>query len=405
MIGDELLRLACLTYGDDDHPERWAQARALLTDDPSLGRANIWAAATTNDVEVVRQLLADDPAAANAEGGPSGWAPLLYLAYSRLDPDVPGDSVLTIARLLLEAGADPNAGFQWRDLPTPFTVLTGAFGNGELGEVAQPQHPHSLALARLLLAAGADPNDAQTLYNRQFRDNDDHLVLLFEFGLGRGDGGPWKARLGESLDAPAALVHGQLSWAVVHGMTARVALLADNGADLAAPFADGRTPTTTAALNGQDAVVELLLQRGAPPPVLDPAEAMVAALLTGDRALVDQRRREHPDALERARAERPGLIVWAYARGRLEALPLLVELGFDVNRRARADVPREQEWETALHLAAGDGDLATAQRLLALGADPDVVDHRFAATPLGWAEHFEQPALVALLAPVTRGRT
>jgi siroheme synthase (precorrin-2 oxidase/ferrochelatase) len=82
-------------------------------------------------------------------------------------------------------------------------------------------------------------------------------------------------------------------------------------------------------------------------------------------------------------------------------VPRLIELGFDVNHAARQDAPIEQEWETALHVAAGNGDVATAQLLLAAGADPNVVDHRFDATPLGWAEHFEQPALVELLAPLT----
>jgi hypothetical protein len=67
-------------------------------------------------------------------------------------------------------------------------VLTGVFGEGELGPVRQPRHPHALALARLLLEAGADPNDGQALYNRMFEPDDDHLELLFEFGLGADPG-------------------------------------------------------------------------------------------------------------------------------------------------------------------------------------------------------------------------
>ena len=58
-----------------------------------------------------------------------------------------------------------------------FTALTGAFGEGEDG-INQLPHPHRDALARLLLDSGADPNDGQTLYNRHFRENDDHLKLL-----------------------------------------------------------------------------------------------------------------------------------------------------------------------------------------------------------------------------------
>ena len=79
-----------------------------------------------------------------------------------------------------------------------------------VGEGDQPAHPHGLALARTLLAAGADPNDGQGLYNRQFGSDDTHLRLLLDHGLGRGDGGPWRARLGQSVDSPRELVRGQL---------------------------------------------------------------------------------------------------------------------------------------------------------------------------------------------------
>ena len=54
-----------------------------------------------------------------------------------------------------------------------------------------------------------------------------------------------------------------------------------------------------------------------------------------------------------------------------------VELGWDVDRRARTDVPSDQEWETGLHAAAGNGDAAMVELLLELGADPTVTDSRF----------------------------
>jgi hypothetical protein len=114
----------------------------------------------------------------------------MYLAYARHDPAIGEDTVLGAARLLLDAGADPDAGYLWHGLLTPFTVLTGAFGEGERGPEAQPRHRHWRALARLLLEAGAEPNDGQALYNRMFLPDNDHLELLLEFGLGTGDGGP-----------------------------------------------------------------------------------------------------------------------------------------------------------------------------------------------------------------------
>ena len=121
-----------------------------------------------------------------------------------LAPPEPGAriSTLEVARLLIAAGADPSAGFLWRGNVPPFTALTGAFGDGEDG-TNQPPHRDRDALARLLLEAGADPNDEQTLYNRHFRPDDGHLELLLAYGLGQDKGGPWFRRLGDRLHSPA----------------------------------------------------------------------------------------------------------------------------------------------------------------------------------------------------------
>jgi ankyrin repeat protein len=54
-----------------------------------------------------------------------------------------------------------------------------------------------------------------------------------------------------------------------------------------------------------------------------------------------------------------------------------------------------------LHIAAGDGNRALAETLLAVGADPLLRDARFDGTPLHWAEHFDQPELIELLQPLT----
>jgi Ankyrin repeats (many copies) len=302
---------------------------------------------------------------------------------------------------LLAAGADPNAGYLWHGLPTPFTVLTGIFGEGEAGPARQPRHPYSLALARVVLDAGADPNDGQSLYNRMFEPGNDHLELLFEYGLGTGTGGPWRARLGAAVDSPAALVHGQLEWAVVHGMLERVALLVDHGADVNAPFTDGSAPLPTATRNGNTAVAAYLEARGARASAEAPVDTFVGAVLAGDRAAIDRVRLAHPDVVEAARAERGSLIVWAAATKRPAAVALLAELGFDVNARGRGDVPSNQPWETALHQATANGDRAMAELLLSLGADPNIHDARFDAPPLGWARYLDQPELAELLAPVT----
>jgi hypothetical protein len=102
-------------------------------------------------VPEVHRHLAGRQAAASVTGGPHGWSAILYLAYARHDPHVDPAATLETARLLLDAGADPNDGRFWHALPTPFTVLTGALG---YGEHRQPWHPHDPArLGQVLRAA------------------------------------------------------------------------------------------------------------------------------------------------------------------------------------------------------------------------------------------------------------
>ena len=64
-------------------------------------------------------------------------------------------------------------------------------------------------------------------------------------------------------------------------------------------------------------------------------------------------------------------------------------------------MPSDQPWQTALHKAAEDGHLELARTLLRLGADPDLRDHRFDSTPLGWARYFGHQPLIDLLEPLT----
>jgi hypothetical protein len=392
---DDLLRLGCLLYGGDD-TLRHAEARALLQQQPDLAAATIFTAAAVGDVAAVRRFLGEDPAAVSRIGGPFDWEPLLYVAYSRIDSDAPGHDPLGAAHLLLEAGADPDAGYLW-DGNYPFTALTGAFGGGE-DKTNQPPHRHSLALARLLLEAGADPNDSQALYNRQFEPDDDHLRLLIEFGLGTDRGGPWHARLRSAHGTPAELLEDQVVAAAFEDRPdwARLALAAGadpDGQGTRHPLRYGLTPLEAAVRLGNTEVAEVLRAAGATPPELDPVEEFLSACMAGDRPTVEQMLAARPALKAEAITRRPDAIHEATALRRPGVIRLLAQLGFDVNVWARI---------TPLHQAAYDGDVRVVRTLLDVGADPDLREPGYNATPLGWAEHARRTDVVELLRPLTR---
>ena len=325
---DELLRLGCVRYGGDSRADQ-ARAAALLAEHPELSGASLFTAAATGDAVVARAFLDGDPDAANRPGGPFGWEPLLYLAYSRI-----GGDALPVARLLLDHGADPNAGYLWEGT-YPFTALTGAFGGGE-DRGNQPPHPQGLALARMLLEAGADPNDSQALYNRQFEPDDGHLRLLIEFGLGTDRGGPWHRLLHSYHGMPAQLLEDQLSAAAQFDRPgwARLALAAGadpDGRGTAHPVLHGRTPYETAVHRGNLEVAELLRAAGATAPEVADVDEFFTACLAGDRAAADKWHAADPGIVARARARRPDAVLTAAEVGRASAVRLLVELGFDVH--------------------------------------------------------------------------
>ncbi|MCK2244149.1 MULTISPECIES: ankyrin repeat domain-containing protein [unclassified Crossiella] len=383
------LRLACLNFAEDT-PDRWVEATRLRHQHPDLPATSLAVAAACADVPALQQHLAAGASAAKP-AAPFDWPPLMYLAYARVE--VSQADTLAAARLLLDAGADPNDGRFFLGLPTPFTVLTGALGGGEED---QPPHPHSIALARLLLEAGANPNDGQSLYNRMFTEQDDFAELLLEFGLGQGDGGPWRRLVPDLLGSPEELVRGLLHWAVTHDQRKRVALLAAHGVDVTSPLADGATPLEHALRNGHRKLAKQLHDLRAHEPKLNPMDAFIAAALAGDRAEVEA---TPPHVVEAARAARPGLVVWAAAHHRPEAVKLLVDNGFDVNARGRGDVPLEHPWQTALHTAIQVGDLEVVRLLLELGADPGLRDCRFDGDARSWAEHFDRTDVLDLLGP------
>jgi ankyrin repeat protein len=384
---DRFVRLACLDY-QNDHAERRNKARDLLAENPSISGENIYTATTVGDLVTVKGLLDENSKLATVRGGPHNWEPLLYAAYSRLNDTVHGHSTLEVARILLEHGADPNAGFLW-DGNYLFTALTGAFGEGERGPIHQPEHQYCYRLARLLLEAGADPNDSQTLYNRMFTGGTRHLELLFEFGLGKGGDGVWFKRLGERLGSPAEMLQQQMGWAAKYNQMERMKLLIEHGVDV--NTTDSRlqkTPYELAVLHGNKEIADYLLQHGAEKTSLSDLDDFATACLATDetraRLLLDQK----PDLINELGSRRAELLQLAAESDKRDAVRLMAKLGFDLNERSRT---------TALHNAAMTGHLEMVKLLIELGADPLIRDTEFNAFPREWAQYSEKTEVAEYL--------
>ena len=379
---DEFLRLACLNYGADDL-SRPRRAQQLLAEHPEIAGGTLHAACAAGDGQGVRDWLAKRPRLARQMGGPFDWEPLLYLCYSRLDDQKQGSGFMTAAIALLDAGADPNAGYLWEGLTSPFTALTGAFGEGE-DRYNQPPHQRAIHLSRLLLERGADPNDSQVLYNRQWSENDEHLELLLAHGLGKGDGGPWHRRLGEVHSTPRRMLDEELVRAAANGRISRVRLLLDAGADPNGlgdehPVHHGLSAVRLAQRNGDLDILDLLVAAGGRPAPLDSVEEFASACLAARRDDVQRLIANDPTIVERTRSASPLLVRRATELGRPAAVKLLAELGFDINAGADRVTP--------LHEAGWRGDMTLARALVELGADPTIEDDTHHSTPRGWALH------------------
>lgn len=385
-MADEFLRLVVVLYSETEQadPERFARARELLDDNPDIALANIHAAAAAGNTDVIGRFLDAEPSLINAKDGPFDWEPIMYAAYSRL----PGISTLAAGRLLLARGADPNAHYMWGG-QYKFTALTGVFGQGESGPTRLPEHPETEAFARLLLEAGADPNDSQAAYNRMFTPDNLCLKLLLEYGLGRDDKNNWLLQGEDGLYAhPQATMHYQLMHALRQRMTERVRLLVEHNVNLNRPDEHGRTPYELALLAGDRETAAYLEARGAEKIVLSKVDSFVATVMAGDEGGACAMVEADHGLIGEVLGKRPTLLTDAGGANNIDGLRAMIAAGFDVNYRHHT---------TALHQAAWHGHVDLIKMLVEAGADTTIRDTNHYAPPIGWARHNFQHDAVEVL--------
>ncbi|MBN2171693.1 MAG: ankyrin repeat domain-containing protein [Candidatus Krumholzibacteriota bacterium] len=260
---------------------------------------------------------------------------------------------LEIARLLLDKGADIDAGDA--DNSTP------------LGCAAVSRQRE---MAALLIERGADINR---------RDNKGDCPL--SFAVSAGDTAIVGMLLSAGADHYFRGADGRtlLHLAAASGMRGLVERMLERGEPVDAATAHGMTPLTFAARGGRVEIAELLLDRGARVETEAGGHAVRSPLATA----VDFNRVEMARFLLERGADVSAtffddedsllyLVAW---RGSPEMARLLVEHGADVNYR-------NAPGETALYRAAFNGNTAVAAVLIEAGARLDAVECPIAGNTL-----------------------
>jgi uncharacterized protein len=394
------LRAACWDHhvsGKRDHRLADHAAQRLLAQDPSIAGENLYTAIVCGDVETVTRILTERPEAARERGGARNWTPILYLTYTRFThpATIENDHAITIGRMLLDNGADPNDFYMAGD--ARYTALTGVAGDGEQDA---PRQPYASAMFALLLQRGAEPFDVQILYNTHFSgDMLWWLDLVYTHTIATPRGEAWKdpewrmfdmGRYGTGarfvIETAIKTRRPDLAeWALARGANPN-----------ARPAQDQRFPQHSlygfARLAQQPAIAELLVRHG--------ATRSTAALAPRDQFLDACFRLdvEHARALASAHPEylrTPHAMFQAAQRDRADVLALLLDLGAPLESQ-------DPHGKRTLHEAAYYGSLAAARFLIDRGADVDPIESTYDNTPIGWATHNDQREMIQFLSRYSR---
>jgi ankyrin repeat protein len=374
---------------------RMDRAVRLVDADPTLATYNLWTAAALGEAGRVREVLARDPAAAVEPDPESGWAPLLVVCNSRWHQIDQGRAtrLREAAELLMDAGASPDTSV---GRVPDFGHCSALYAAAGLAN-----HPE---LAEMLLKRGADPDTPAALYHTAFLRDHVCLRLLLDHGA-RAEGADALAAaisvddveavrllLDAGADAAAPLPAQALGeWYApeppVGAVRAAVEfqcgvelldLLLQRGADPDARGQDGQSAYRLALRQGRTEVADLLGSRGAQDDATD-IDRFLAACVRADRPEAERHLFRRPGLVDDLTVEDHKAIAHAADHGNLEAVRLMLDLGFPL------DAPVGDDGASPLHAAAGAGAAELVAFLIERGADIEAEDTTWAATPLCWA--------------------
>jgi ankyrin repeat protein len=366
-----------------------ARAARLLAETPAIASYNLATAAILGDPDRVRVEMERDPSLATRSDPRTGWTALHAACASRWHQREPAraDGLLTVARLLLDAGADPAARTPAAPRWSPLRCAIAVSNSG----------PSNRAVVELLLDHGAVPND-HDLYLAGFaRDRDQLLPLLLArvpnlaevaaqalaAPISNRDSDSARLLLEAGADPRRYLDDDghptPVVWAAIKAGCGPelLELLFGHGADPNAAGPDGRTPHGLATAAGRTELVELLRRHGADDTATE-VDRFLSACRRADRIDAQRHLDDDPGLLERLTDDERAAIFRAAEAGDTAAVTLMLDLGFPIETRG-------DDGGTPLHIAAYAGSADTVRRLLDRGAHIDARDTTWNSTPLVWA--------------------
>lgn len=337
-----------------------------------------------NDEKICKHIK-DHPEWVTQPIEPLKVEPLFFVCFSAFhkENEQQAKGITTIVKTLLANGANPNVTFTKMPEKWILTALYGACGIA-----------NNPAVARLLLEAGANPNDNESLYHSTEHTDNNCLKLLIEFNANPhktnalphciDSENPEGVRLlldhgadpNETLGANENALH----WAIKRGRSNKVLeLLIQHHVKLEHKNIMGATPYQYAMQLGNFQAAEFLASKGVNQNVRDKVQ-FIASCMKADRDAVDDFLLKNPNIVSALSIKESHAIADAAWKGKTDALQLMLDLGFDLDARGECGA-------TALHWSCWFGRTDMVKMILPYKPPLEAVCHSFGCTPFAWTCH------------------